>query len=207
MFGGERWLFVLSAALALVASAACAGGAKLSGTPLHESAAPDFALHTPDGRSFHLSDLRGKTVVLTFLYTHCPDVCPAIAGRLALANQQLGKRAAKVAFVSVSVDPEGDTPASVDAFTQEHGLAALGDRWRYAIGSRLDLAPVWQAYGIGASPQPAALATLRPDPNGPPIIDHNAVLYLIDAQGRERTVLDQDVTVATLVGDLRQLTE
>ncbi len=202
---GRRALFLTALAVALAVGAACASGAKLSGTPLHETAAPDFTLHTADGQPFRLSDLRGKTVVLTFLYTHCPDVCPAIAGRLAQANQRLGKRADRVAFVSVSVDPEGDTPASVADFTQEHGLAALGERWRYAIGTRLELAPVWQAYGIGASPQPAALSALRPDPNGPPIIDHNSVLYLIDARGRERTLLDQDVTVDILVSDLRQI--
>lgn len=191
---------------AMVWTAACGSGAQLTGTPLHSTPAPDFTLHTADGQPFKLSELRGRTVVLTFLYTHCPDVCPAIAGRLALANQRLGERASKVAFVSVSVDPEGDTPASVAAFSDEHGLTALGDRWRYAIGSRLELAPVWQAYGIGASPQPAALAALRPNPNGPPIIDHNAVLYLIDAQGRERTLLDQDTTVDTLVRNVRAIT-
>src|SRR5579885_2031554 len=190
----------------LALAAACASGAKLTGTPLHSTPAPDFSLHTADGRPFKLSDLRGRTVVLTFLYTHCPDVCPAIAGRLALANQQLGKTANKVAFVSVSVDPEGDTPDSVNQFSDEHGLTALGDRWRYAIGSRLELAPVWQAYGIGAGPQPAALSALRPDPNGPPIIDHNAVLYLIDAQGRERTLLEQDTPVETLVQNVRAIT-
>ncbi|HEY7294688.1 MAG TPA: SCO family protein [Dehalococcoidia bacterium] len=201
---GRRAIVLSLVALALWATG-CASGAKLSGTPLHEAAAPDFALHTADGQPFHLSDLRGKAVVLTFLYTHCPDVCPAIAGKLAQTNQQLGKLASRVAFVSVSVDPEGDTPASVAEFTQVHGLQALGDRWRYAIGSRLELAPVWQAYGIGAGPQPAALSALRPDPNGPPIIDHNAVLYLIDAKGHERTLLEQDVSVATLTSDIRQI--
>lgn len=191
----------------LALATACTSGAKLTGTPLHATPAPDFTLHTADGQPFRLSDLRGRAVVLTFLYTHCPDICPAIAGRLALANQQLGKTASKVAFVSVSVDPEGDTPASVEQFSEEHGLTALGARWRYAIGSRLELAPVWHAYGIGASPQPAALSALRPNPNVPPIIDHNAVLYLIDAQGRERTLLDQDTSVDTLVQNVRAITK
>ncbi len=202
----RRGAALVGVVMSLALAGACASGVKLTGTPLHSTPAPDFSLHTADGRPFKLSDLRGRTVVLTFLYTHCPDVCPAIAGRLALANQQLGKTANKVAFVSVSVDPEGDTPDSVTQFSDEHGLTALGDRWRYAIGSRLELAPVWQAYGIGAGPQPAALSALRPNPNGPPIIDHNAVLYLIDAQGRERTLLEQDTTVDTLVRDVRAIT-
>ncbi len=202
----RRGAALFGVVVSLALAAACASRAKLTGTPLHSTPAPDFSLHTADGRPFTLSDLRGRTVVLTFLYTHCPDVCPAIAGRLALASQQLGKTANKVAFVSVSVDPEGDTPDSVNQFSDEHGLTALGDRWRYAIGSRLELAPVWQAYGIGAGPQPAALSALRPDPNGPPIIDHNAVLYLIDAQGRERTLLEQDTPVETLVQNVRAIT-
>ncbi|HZQ36500.1 MAG TPA: SCO family protein, partial [Dehalococcoidia bacterium] len=122
-------LLLVGLAGAVAVAAACGSGAKLTGTPLHSTPAPDFTLHTADGRPFTLSDLRGRAVVLTFLYTHCLDVCPAIAGRLALADKQLGKTASKVAFVSVSVDPEGDTPASVEQFSEEHGLTALGDRW------------------------------------------------------------------------------
>jgi len=181
------------------------GDARLTGTPLGETAAPDFTLHDAGGAPFSLQQFRGRAVVLTFLYTSCPDVCPAIAARLHDAAGKLGSAAAKVVFVAVSVDPEGDTPQSVAQFTHEHGLDALGERWRYGLGSRDDLAAVWHAYGIGAEPQPAALAALRPDPSRPPVIDHNAVLYLIDRRGRERVLLEPDVTTDALVHDLKQI--
>jgi protein SCO1/2 len=179
---------------------------RLTGTGLGNTAAPDFTLQDAAGNSFSLQDFRGKTVVLTFLYANCPDICPAIAGKLHDAAQQLRGTASRVEFIAVSVDPEGDTPQSVSRFTSDHGLDALGGRWRYGIGFRDQLAAVWHAYGIGAEPQPAALSALRPDPSRPAVIDHNAVLYLIDPQGWERVLLEADVTTDALVHDVKQIT-
>lgn len=198
------WSAALLAA-ALLLAIACSGDGKLPGADLGRTPAPDFTLRAEDGSAVRLSDYRGRTVLLTFLYTRCPDICPAIAGKLADTARRLGSSAGKVQFLAVSVDPEGDTPASVAQFTADHGLTALGPRWLYGLGSRAELAAVWHDYGIGAEPQPAALSALRPDPAAPPIIDHNAVLYLIDSAGRERTLLHPDITSQDLAGALKRL--
>lgn len=184
---------------------ACSGGKKLVGTNLGATAAPDFTLQDAAGAPFALRDFRGHAVLLTFLYTHCPDVCPAIAGKLAAADAQLGPARNRVTFIAVSVDPSGDTPQSVAQFTDEHGLTPLGPRWRYGLGDPAQLAAVWHDYGIGAEPEPAALAALHPGTPGPEVIDHDAAMYLIDRRGRERVLLRPDVSTDDLVRDLKAL--
>jgi protein SCO1/2 len=188
--------------------AACSSGAKLIGTPLGNTPAPDFTLRDRGGSPLSLHDLRGRAVVLTFLYTNCPDVCPAIAGKLAQVGISLGKGMAKVEFVAVSVDPTGDTPASVAQFTSDHGLDVFGERWHYGLGTLEELAGVWKAYGIGAEPQPAALNMLKSATGtpSPQTVDHNAVIYLLDRQGRERELLEWDVSPSDLTRQIRALT-
>lgn len=85
--------------------ASCSQPVQLKGTDLGKDPAPNFQLEDQEGRQVALSDLRGKVVVLTFLYTHCPDVCPLIAEHLKTASSQLGAAMNQVAFVAVSVDP------------------------------------------------------------------------------------------------------
>ncbi|MHB8696320.1 MAG: SCO family protein [Solirubrobacteraceae bacterium] len=153
--------------------------------------APNFALtDAAMGEALQLSELRGFVVALSFLYTQCPDTCPLTAEHLREAQQALGADSERVVFVAVSVDPEGDTPASVRDFTAAH---RLGARWHYLIGSREALAAVWALYGIGAVP------------TGGRVVSHNDAIYLIDAQGREREIVHADTPVALLVQDLRTL--
>ncbi|MHB8577097.1 MAG: SCO family protein [Dehalococcoidia bacterium] len=188
---------------AVLVAAGCSSGARLVGTDLSRTPAPDFSLHDAAGAPFSLRETRGKAVWLMFLYTHCPDICPAIAGKVAVVAKQLGPDAAKVEFVAVSVDPLGDTPDSVRTFTADHGLDALGSRWRYLLGTSDELAAVWHDYGIGAEPRPAAIAAL---PGGDaPAVDHNTEMYMIDRQGRERVLVHADDSTDTLTANLRRL--
>ncbi len=188
-----------------LAVAACGTGARLTGTNLGNTPAPDFTLNDASGRSFSLHNHRGHAIVLTFLYTQCPDICPAIASKLARVGHALGREAERVDFVAVSVDPPGDTPENVARFTAEHDLGILGAHWQYGLGSLEELSTVWHAYGIGAEPEPAAASLVNRDAAGIPVISHNAVLYLIDADGRERTLLHPDVLDDELLRDLRLL--
>jgi protein SCO1/2 len=182
----------------------CSGGVKLSGTDLGKTPAPNFTLNDASGVPFSLGEMRGQAVLLTFLYTNCPDICPAIAGKLAEAYTRLGDSRKRVSFIAVSVDPSGDTPQSVAQFTSEHGLGALGSRWRYGLGNQETLSAVWQAYYIGARPRPAGgnVSSAAPQPVA---VDHEAVMYLIDRQGRERSLVRPDITVQQLVDDLKAL--
>lgn len=175
--------------LALVLSA-CAP-AHLEGTELDPTSAPDFTLSDViTGADLTLSSLRGQVVVLSFLYTHCPDSCPLTAERFRQAQATLSADVAKVEFVAVSVDPVGDTAESVQAFSRDHRLSA---RWHYLLGERAHLSGVWALYGVGVLDY------------GTAVIPHNDAMYLIDAQGRERVLMHSSAPAETLVSNLRIL--
>src|SRR5258708_5169350 len=76
-------------------------------------AAPDFKLQDQFDQPVALSSFHGKVVVLTFLYTNCPDACPLITAKIHQAYDQLGKDTDKLAIVAVTVDPRHDTIAQV----------------------------------------------------------------------------------------------
>ncbi len=175
----------------VIALVACTPSApRLSGTELSGDLAPDFTLTDGvSGDTVTLSSLRGNVVALAFLYTHCPDVCPLTAAQFRAAQGQLGTDAARVRFIAVSVDPEGDTPSAVKAFSLAHDLR---DNWRYLIGPRAALQPVWGAYGVGAFAAPTGSS-----------VDHNDAIYLIDASGREREIVHSDIALKDLVADIR----
>jgi len=157
--------------------------------------APDFSLRDQNGQTIAMSQLSGKVVALTFLYTHCPDVCPLIASNLAAADQRLGADAANLEIVSVSVDPTGDTLPAVKKFTEDRNLADKPN-WHYLMGSPGQLQPVWESYHVGANTNTGGAI------EG---VDHSAMVYLTDRNGRLRVILPANFTVADFVQDVRAL--
>ncbi|MCA1554337.1 MAG: SCO family protein, partial [Chloroflexi bacterium] len=101
-------IYLCTCVLVLLAACAPAPAPTLQGTDLQKTPAPDFQLTDASEQPFKLSEQKGCVVVLTFLYTNCPDECPLIAERLREANDKLGKDANGVRFVAVSLDPERD---------------------------------------------------------------------------------------------------
>ena len=177
--------------LAVACTPAAVVPATLVGTDLGTSPAPDFTLTDGiSGRALRLGDQSGKLIALTFLYTRCPDVCPLTAETLRQAQKALGPSDADhVLFVAVTVDPEHDTPAAVQAFAAAHGL----DRnFAYLIGPVSSLRAVWSSYGI----------RVVADPSNP---GHSDAIYLIDRKGRERAVVHSDIGATDLIADLRLL--
>lgn len=181
-------------------AAACGGGGDAApppGTPgtgtrlATPRAAPDFTLAAYDGSSVTLSSLQGKAVLLTFLYTRCPDVCPLIAANLNAALRELGEDAADVRVVAVSVDPRGDTAESVRAYAERMRLEPA---FTYLIGGEQELAPVWKAFGIGVEQRVEG-----------PVVDHTAATWLIDPDGNERVVYGEDATTETFVRDVQDV--
>ena len=138
-----RWLPVLSA-LALLAWPAASPAHDPS---QHQTAtdpppemrlpvigpAPDFDLTSQDGKRVTLADLRGKVVAVTFIFTMCPDICPMLTSNMAQVQEALGDDFGKsVAFVSITVDPENDTPGVLKEYAEAFG-ADLGG-WAFLTG-------------------------------------------------------------------------
>jgi len=178
----------------LVLTAACAPQSPLKGTDLGKAPAPDFKLADQSGKAVSLSDYRGKVVVLTFLYTHCPDECPLIASKLYTTSGLLGSAMNQTAFVAVSTDPDNDTPIAVAKFVQQHNLEG---KLRYLVGTREQLQPVWSAYSLFVAPSPTN-ETL-------PSVSHSTRVIVIDQAGNQRVNLNSDFDSADLTLDVRAL--
>lgn len=165
----------------------------LQGTDLGSQPAPDFHLTDQFGHPVSLSQFRGKPVILTFLYTHCPDQCPLTAEMLHSMVVQLGGQAQQVAILAVSTDPTGDTMASAQSFSQEHKMLAY---WHYLLGAQAQLAPIWTSYSVYAAPTPTSTGGS---------VTHSIAIFVIDKQGRERDFFSDGATSNQLVTDLQIL--
>jgi protein SCO1/2 len=140
------------------------------------AAAPPIALRNYLGQPVNIDAYRGRAVLVTFLYTNCPDVCPLITSNLRVALNLMGSAAArKVQIIVVSVDPRGDTPKAVAAFLSRHGMTG---RMQYLIGSAHELARVWKAWGVGS----------ERDAQQPQFINHTGIIYGVTGSGKRLAV-------------------
>jgi protein SCO1/2 len=156
--------------------------------------APAIDLTDYRGRSVDLARLKGRPVLVAFLYTHCHDLCPIVAGKVhtAFARMPVAKRPV---FLAVSVDPAHDTPASAIAFNRRH---RTGGEIDWLLGSRAELEKVWSAWGVKP----------ERDAKDPEEIEHNAEIFAIDPQGQIRALYPPDFKPAGLavgVETLRKL--
>jgi protein SCO1/2 len=136
-------------------------------------AAPDFALTSQDGARVALEDFRGKVVAVTFIYASCPDVCPLLSDKLARVQDELGADfGTKVAFLSITVDPERDTPAVL----KEHADALDADLagWSFLTGTEAAIRDVAHRYGVAVAPAADGQ------------VDHTLLTTLIDRHGTMR---------------------
>lgn len=167
--------------------------ATLQGTDLGGTPASDFRLTDQFGQPISLSQFRGKPIILTFLYTRCPDICPLTAEKLHTVMLNLGSDAQRVAVLAVSTDPKGDDIAAALQFSETHRMT---NYWHFLIGSHAALSAVWSSYNVYAAPT----ATTN---NG--TVTHTTALYVIDKQGHERVFLGDDFTSNELTADLKTL--
>jgi len=134
--------------------------------------APEFALVDQAGAEVTLASLRGKTLLIDFIYTHCPGPCPILTGRHAQIQRGLSaEQRARVHFVSISLDPERDTPAALATYARARG-ADLAN-WSFLTGEPDVVRDVLKRYGVFAQ----ASANSGE-------IDHIVVTLLVDAEGR-----------------------
>ena len=165
-YDGER--YTVTQIRVLSEGEAAESGLSLGGIPL--GAAPAFTLTDQDGATPSLADLRGKAVVLDFIYTHCPGPCPIMTGILRDAQQLLPSELRDhTQFVSVTLDPDRDTPDVLRAYAGNRGLDT--SNWSLLTGSPEQVAEVLRRYGVAT----------EPGENGE--IAHVVVTLLIDPQG------------------------
>ncbi|HTB66012.1 MAG TPA: SCO family protein [Steroidobacteraceae bacterium] len=179
---------VLSACVAAAAAAAPALKAGVFDPPRQ---APDFSLQGSNGQPLQLSQYRGKAVLLAFGYSHCLSVCPITLHTFAQTLRQLGTAAAGVQVVYVTVDPQRDTAAKLQAFVSGFDPRILG-----GTGTDQQLAQVRKDYGV--------TATRIPDGNSY-MYDHSSSIYLIDRVGRLRALMPYGHPSDDFVHDLRIL--
>ncbi len=153
-----------------------AGSAGSSGSFSDELAsardpAPDFELVDQNGAKLALADLRGKLVLLDFIFTSCPGPCPILtSAHVTLQRSLPPELRARTRFVSISLDPVRDSPMALRAYAQERGADLTG--WSFLTGEPEVVARVVKDYGVG---------TLR-RPDGQ--LDHLVATFLIDADGK-----------------------
>ncbi|MEX2194421.1 MAG: SCO family protein [Thermoleophilaceae bacterium] len=187
---------VLVAALAAGAMALAASGEREDAAPAASEGfegaripagvrAPDFALENQDGDTIRMRDLRGRPVVVTFLYTDCDDTCPPQAHQVVGALDELGH---DVPALAIAVDPANDTPDSARRFLAENRLVGRID---FVLGSREELGPLWDAYAV----RPQSVKE-----------EHQARTVLVDPRGFQRVGFPLDKTTPErLAHDLRLL--
>ncbi len=150
-----------------------------------------FQLTDFNGQPRSLTDFKGKVVMLYFGFVQCPDVCPTALTRAAAVMQQLGPQAADLQVIFVTVDPERDTPALLrDYMASFHAsfLALTGD-----MDTIRKTADEFRVY-------------YKKVPTGSSYtMDHTALSYLFDRQGRIRIVLRHEQTADDYAADVRAL--
>lgn len=141
----------------------------------------DVRLQDQRGNLLSLRDLRGKTVVLDFIYTRCADLCVAVGNSLQVVRDSLPpeKLGDEISFVSISFDPRRDDPKSLAYYAGRH--RAGYDHWRVARVAREEtLDSLLDLFGVKVLP------------DGWGGYQHNAAIYILDRQGRLIRIFDYD---------------
>jgi protein SCO1/2 len=161
------------ALLAAFAGPAAGHEARAAGRLPVVGPAPDFTLSTQAGERLTLSELRGKVLAVTFIYATCKDTCPVLTAKMVTLQRRLGAAfGPRVRFVAVTVEPEVDTPAVLDAYARRFGADLAG--WSFVTGAPEEVARVVRSYGAFAR---------RAAPGD---VDHLFLTSLVDQGGMMR---------------------
>lgn len=156
-----------------------------------------FSLTGEDGKPIDASAFKGRTTLVYFGYTHCPDVCPETMARLMQVLAKLGsEEAQQVRILFVSVDPARDTPAAmhayVDAFDAEHA--------RGLTGTERQIESLAKRYRV-------AYQMEKRDPNGSYEVTHSSAVYVFDRDGRARLLATSSDSADAIAHDLRRIVD
>jgi protein SCO1/2 len=135
--------------------------------------APEFTLTSQDGAEVTLASMRGKVVAVTFIYASCPDVCPMLTDKMARIQDELGSDfGSKVAFVSITTDPEHDTPEVLKEYAEALDANLAG--WAFLTGEPAAVREVAHQYGVAVASAAGGQ------------IDHTLLTTLVDRRGAMR---------------------
>ena len=110
----------------------------------------DFKLSDQDGNPFQFRNTRGKLVLVTFIFTTCPDVCPLLTAKLAAVQRTMAeKKISDYFMLSITTDPERDTAAALKEYAG-HFKADVRN-WSFLTGSRQELAKVWKLFDVNVT--------------------------------------------------------
>ncbi|ORE93297.1 SCO family protein [Aurantimonas sp. 22II-16-19i] len=193
----RRWLWVAVAATAgaLVGAAWTSPGYEHAPTADTRSATPlggEFSLVDEDGKPRTWSDFRGRPVAVFFGFTHCPDICPTTLGELSVLLDDLGEQANELQVVSISGDPERDTPGVLTGYLQSFDPRIVG-----LTGSEAEVDRAFSAF--------KAYRKKVTTGGGDYTIDHSAGIYLYDRNGGFAGTLDVHEDMEVRVNKLRRL--
>jgi protein SCO1/2 len=171
--------------LAVLAFALAACGPAGSDLPVLGNA-PDFALLDQQGRTLSTSDLRGRVALVNFIFTTCADICPMLSASMQRTQEKLradGLLGSRAVLVSITVDPQRDTPPVLAAYAERFG--ADPEAWRFLTGNpELVRQLVNEGFKVGAMPGQAG------EP-GRDIV-HGSRFVLVDSKGQVRAYLPGD---------------
>jgi len=195
-------LALLIAAIALLTSLFLGGrAARWSGSPVPavfhgrditaEHWGGAFTLADPEGKARSLADFRGKVVLLSFGYTHCPDVCPTTLAKFAEARRLMGAAGDQVQGIFVTIDPERDTAGLLRAYVPAFDPTFIGLR-----GTEAQTDAVTRAFHANYQ-----IVQYR----GNTLVDHTASTYIIDPLGQPRVVTPYEQTARSLADDVLAL--
>ncbi|MBR0699017.1 SCO family protein [Bradyrhizobium sp. 62B] len=150
-----------------------------------------FQLTDQNGKAVTDKNLKGKPTLIFFGYTHCPDVCPTSLFEISEVLRALGKDADRVNAVFISVDPERDTPATMKEY-----LSSFDPHLEGLSGDPAETAKVVTSYRVYAKKVPTK--------DGDYTMDHTALIYLMDRDGRFVSPFNLKRTPEEAAADLKK---
>jgi protein SCO1/2 len=165
---------------------------------------PPWSLTDQRGAPYGSEQLRGFVYVANFIFTRCPTSCPRLTRKMAALVERLRPQRARVRFVSISVDPEWDTPPRLAEYAQRYGID--GEQWRFVTGPHERvLRAIDQGFRVssGMSAQPRS----SDEAFDPYALAHSNHFALVDAQGAMRGAysVEEDAGLERLALDVEAL--
>jgi len=183
--------FFAGVALCLGVIAFISGRNIVAGAPQTAAIGGPFQLTDQDGRTVTDQDFRGKPFLVFFGFTHCPDVCPTTLFDISEIMHDLGRDADRTAALFITVDPQRDTPAAMKEY-----MESFDPHVRSLSGDETTLAAVAKAYRVYYKKVPLE--------GGDYTMDHTAIVYLMDKEGRFVAPFSMKRSAEAAAADLRK---